>query len=408
MNAMQRSMPDIDLQKLQQLDPAAWSALLQRHTGVTQLRVSAIETEAAGAQQTRYNITLDGYADAITLLGKRSDLQEARFYHYLATDVALAPRCLYSTIGSSDGWVILADAPHDRLPETWLHGDVEEIVRDLADLHAAFWGQKDRLLRQRWLPFLLGGTRQARRESTSQQIETLAEAGSVSLHALRAVEGLAPRWVEASNGLRTLLDLDGWQGVIEEKHLRALGDLLDDPLPLLHPLRELPLTLVHGYPGIYNWRVSLFESRQLVAWQTAAIGPGICDLATFLETFDLLQTDDQQWTLRSTPPISEETMIDCYILRLSAELGSAVDTYAVRRALPAARCLHVLLHWLPRFHKWFAQLPSDIETRRAMWQALNTTSDEDLAQSLYRPIAGLRPYLSETFQRFLRYYYQIQ
>ncbi len=404
---MRASRSDEKLFKLQQLTPEAWTQLLRFNLDSERITVKSVQTEDAGRNQSRYVLTLDGYSDPITLLGRRTTQREANFYANLSEEVeSISPRCWFSHVGSNDGWVVLSDQAHDLPPGEWGSAETLQIISDMAHFHAAYWGQKQLLLSNTWLPFMLG-TRRRKSAHALQHLPKDWNRDVVSEHALRSVEGLAPRWLEAAKGLRMLLELDGWQNVIDEKHLRAMSDLLDDPLPMLHPLRELPLTLIHGYPGIYNWQVSVLDTRTLVDWQQVSIGPGISDVVAFLETFGLLQDGKMNWTVRDKWPVAEETMIDAYILQLSAELGNDALTRQVRQAIPSARCLHILLTWLPRFHQWFDNLPADPRTRRDMWQAINETTDDDLASTVYAPIAGLRPYLAEVFHRFLKSYYHI-
>ena len=394
--------------ELQQLDPNSWTRLLRQTNGVADMQVLSVKTEEAASNYTRYVLEIEGTSDPVTLLGKRTTPREAYFYReFIDPRPRLAPRCWLTHIKDEYGWIVLSDIPHDKRPSDWRSGDVSAMLQNLASQHAMYWGCKETLLEQEWLPFLLGRERRSRRHSSIKKNYPAWTPQAVSEHAMQTVQGLAPRWLEAANGLNTLLDLDGWQGVLGEKHLRAMGDLLDDPLPMLHPLRELPLTLVHGYPGQFNWRVSVLDTHHLVDWQEVAIGPGVCDLMAFIETFGLLHDDQMNWSAREEWPLAEETMIDNYILAISAELGADAQTREMRRAIPAARCLYILLTWLPRFNHWFSQLPTDRIARRDIWQSINRYDEADLAGTLYQPIAGLRPYLRQTFHRFLRSFYQL-
>ena len=394
--------------ELQQLDPNSWTRLLRQNNGIADLNVVKVTTEEAAANYTRYVLQIEGTSDPVTLVGKHTTPREAYFYRELLDRrPLLAPHCWLTHITEQRAWIVLSDTPHDKVPSEWRYGDVSAMVHDLAHQHATYWGRRDLLLAQEWLPFLLGRERKTRKSRSMRKTYPEWSPQTVSEHAMQTVQGLAPRWLEAANGLNTLLDLDGWQGVVGEKQLRAMGDLLDDPLPMLHPLRELPLTLVHGYPGQFNWRVSVLDTRYLVDWQEVAIGPGVCDLMAFIETFGLLQDEQMNWHAREKWPLAEETIIDEYILSISAELGNDAQTRDLRRAIPAARCLYILLTWLPRFNHWFSQLPNDPIARRDIWQAISTYDEADLSGTLYQPIAGLRPYLRSTFTRFLRSYYQL-
>lgn len=67
---------------------------------------------------------------------------------------------------------------------------------------------------------------------------------ALSRHAIHSAGRLAPLFLRAANGLVVMRALDGWPGVMGESHLSAVADLLDDPVPMLAPLLDLPLTLL--------------------------------------------------------------------------------------------------------------------------------------------------------------------
>lgn len=195
--------------------------------------------------------------------------------------------------------------------------------------------------------------------------------------------------------------LDGWPGILSETHLTAVADLLDDPVPMLEPLKSLPLTLLHGNLHSHHWRLTLFQECYLLDWHQAVIGPSVLDLISFTEQFDLLYEDDEKTKLivRRERPLSDETIIDSYLITMSARLGEQFDARAVRRAIPAARCLHVLINWLPAFANWFSQMPN-----KYTWQKVNRLTDAQLAETPFRSIIPFRPYLAGVFQRFLQAY----
>lgn len=403
---MQLSTSKLLLEQLRDRDLDAWTEVVRHNSQLDHLRVQEIKTERSTPQQVRYELDVWGVSDPLTLIGRDATARESYFYKGIAAQFPdLIPTPWLNHWDARDSWLILPDAPHDRLPDQWQAEEVNDMLNDLARFHASHWGQKEKLFSYRWLPLLLGLNR--KNQKSLHKKLSKEERGIVSEHALKSVQGLTDEWLAAAKGLRLLMDVDGWPGVLDERHLRVMADLLDDPVPMLFPLRELPLTLVHGYPGIYNWRVSILDVRTLVDWQSVAIGPGVWDLITFLETFGLLQDNHMAWRVRDKWPLAEETMIDSYLLRLSAELGSSAETRTLRNAIPAARCLYILLTWLPRFYKWFHRLPADLETRRRIWNAINEYDERELAGTIYAPISGLRPYLAETFHRFLKAYYQI-
>jgi hypothetical protein len=92
---------------------------------------------------------------------------------------------------------------------------------------------------------------------------------------------------------------------------------------------------------------------------------------------------------------SEETMVDSYLLRMHFGL-SHFDARAMRQALPAAFCLHVLTTWLPRFADWFRPFLGSPLT----WHSMHRLDDNGLRRVGYARLAGLRGYLSDLFVRF--------
>jgi hypothetical protein len=395
---MTHSAPRIRTEQLRRLDRVAWSALLRQHTGQPGLAVTSVRAGKRTSQRVAYRLTLAGHTDPVVLQGESVSLREAQFYHDLAPTLpAIAPPCLFSYRSSDESWVVLDELPPTVPPAEWSADMVLKIVSALAAMHATHWDNAP-LLRQ--YPWLEGGTPVAPVTSAEPHLSHQAD---------RHVGALAPLWREAQAGVTALLALEGWHGVLEERHLRAAADLLDDPLPMLHPLSQLPQTVLHGYPGIYNWRINpALESYCLTGWHQVARGAGVCDLITFVETFGLLLDDDNVYHLRERWPVTEQTITDHYILELAVRLGAAAETTALRRALPAARCLHVLLNWFPRFHKWVGQLPDDDEGRKLLWQLISTGNPDDPdAPAVFRPIQGLRPFLAETFRRFIQAYHQL-
>jgi len=223
----------------------------------------------------------------------------------------------------------------------------------------------------------------------------------LSEHALSQAGQLAPLFLQAANGLVVMRDLGGWPGILGESHLSAVADLLDDPVPLLEPLRQLPLTLLHGDPNNRRWHVSVFDDQRLTGWQTAAVGPGICDLISFIEQFSLLDDAESAPDLKTRElwPVNEETIIDSYMLALSQRLGHRVNTRALRQAIPAARCLYVLTNWFPHFATWFEEMPN-----KYTWQKVNRMADREFVDTPLQGFMQLRPYLSSVFERFLLAY----
>lgn len=400
----------LDVIQLKRRDPVAWTALLNEVLGSDEIAVTAVGAvplhpaphEKYDYPVLRYILTLADHSDPISFIGKCTNKSEVRFYQKIASEVPdLAPRCLFADLSGEDGWVVLDDVPRHYLPHQWTLPNVESLLHGLTDLHAVFWDQRAKLQRKGLHHFI--GQQRYDWDQLIKGREILFEQGPaavISGHAINSAGRLAPLLLEAANGLAIIRNLGGWPGILGETQMAAAADLLDDPLPMLEPLRNLPPTLVHGNPFNYHWRLTLFDDLRLLDWRKAVIGPGIYDLVHFIEKFDLLYHESSQSTYtRQEWPVSEETMVDSYLLSMSGRLGSKFDARAVRQAIPAARCLHILINWFPYFAKWFSEMPN-----KYTWQKVNRMSDAQLEGTIFEPVIGYRPHLAAVFGRFLRAY----
>ena len=407
--------PRVDVIQLQKRDPAAWSALLSSHIGLEDVVVTAVTAQPLrynasastySRRVTRYLLSLDNHTDPITFIGKRTTPFEAYFYRDLADQLPfVAPRCWFLHVAEDVGWVILDDVPNHVHRDDWTAVDIDDALRNLAQMHAKFWGKIDLQTKSPWLTHFIDKqeityTFEDLRHEQSQYFEE-GPAALLSEHAIQNSGRLAPRLLAAANGLIVMRDLGGWPGVLGESHLAAAADLIDDPVPILEPLLNLPITLLHGNPHTYHWHLTLFDEQRLLDWRDVTTGPGICDLVNFQEQFHLLyaRNGTVYVHVRHDSPATVETIIDSYILSMKAELGSNFDARAFRLALPAARCLHVILNWFPMFASWFDQMPS-----KFTWQRVNRMSDAELIGTSMQPLIGYRPYLRTVFQRFLQAY----
>lgn len=397
--------------QLQRRDPNAWTALLRDHMEIEELVVTAVSAKPinphskSSRRMTRYLLSLAGHSDPISFIGRHIDAVEAAFYTEFAPRLPeLTPDCLFlhQTEPNGGGWAVLDDVPNDISADKWSVADVNAIVEKLAHLHALFNDQMVDLT-SAGLGLLLDRAAYQWESLVAEQAAYFEEgpAAILSEHALSQAGQLAPLFLQAANGLVVMRDLGGWPGILGESHLAAVADLLDDPVPVLEPLRQLPVTLLHGDPNNHHWRVTLFDGQRLTGWQTAAVGPGICDLVSFIEQFSLLEVAESAATLktRSLWPVAEETMIDSYMLALSQRLGNRVNTRALRQAIPAARCLYVLTNWFPHFATWFEEMPN-----KYTWQKVNRMADQEFVDTPLQGFLQLRPYLSDVFERFLLAY----
>jgi hypothetical protein len=327
---------------------------------------------------------------------------EAAFFGEFAPRLLeLAPGYLFlhQAETNSEGWMVLDDVPNDIPPDKWSVADVSAIIEKLALLHAKFMGRTSDLT-SAGLPSLLDRAIYPWESLIAEQAVYFEEgpAAILSEHALSQAGQLAPLFLQAANGLVVMRDLGGWPGILGETHLTAVADLLDDPVPLLEPLRQLPKTLLHGDPSSRHWHLTVFEDQRLTGWRTAAIGPGICDLISFIEQFGVFNAEEEGADLKTRRlwPMNEETMIDSYLLTLSQRLGSQVNTRALRQAIPAARCLQVITTWFPHFATWFDEMPN-----KFTWQKVNRMAPAEFVDTPLQGFMELRPYLSAVFERFL-------
>jgi len=365
----------------------------------------------------RFLLSLAGYQEPLSLVGKRTNAVEALFYEYFAPNFPhFTVKCYFNHIGLDEGWLVLADVHNDHAPETWNPNDIEILIGNLASLHASYWARRE-VLEQYGLPGLFQGyPDQEGSKSGSKGDRAIAEQPPgpmerieqwlqsqhrlLTEHALRtAGPTLAPMLVEAGRGLETLRNYKGWPGIIDERHLVALADLLDDPVPILYPLRQLPDTLLHGEPSSDHWYLTLFDDYYLLDWQKMAIGPGVYDLVSFIDQVVLLPGNSLSNEVIQTDT-AVETMIDSYILAMSGELGSRFDARSTRLAVPAARCLLVLIHWIPRLGGWLREMSYEHE----VWQAMNELPDEALTKAGNVDLITWRKSLALIFDRFLRDY----
>jgi hypothetical protein len=401
----------LDVTQLQRRNPVAWTDLLRLEPELADVVVTAVTaqplykatSESLETHVIRYLLQLDGHSDPISLIGKQTNRNEIIFYRDAAAQVPdLAPRCWFSHLDGGQGWIILDDVPNDYPTAVWSGDDVEAIINELSRLHIRYWQQNNQLHSMGLVHFI--GKRKYDLDQLRQKHEIFFEEGPAAIlseHAIASSGELAPIFLQAANGLAVIQSLDGWPGILGETHMTAVADLLDDPLPMLQPLRDLPVTLLHGNPFNHHWRSPFLGYHRLIDWQKTAVGPGICDLVNFIEQFDLLYAGPTRWPIQMRPewPLSEETMIDSYLLSLSAQLDNSFNARVMRQAIPAARCLHVIINWLPYFAGWFADMPN-----RYTWQKINRMTDDQLVGSMFEPIVGLRPYLTKVFHRFLQAY----
>ncbi|HSH05311.1 MAG TPA: hypothetical protein VLL52_22540 [Anaerolineae bacterium] len=394
----------INIEALKNKDVAAWTALIRQRPPLTTARVSSVVEEKVWpwAHLTRYEISLVGQSDPITLMGIETSETVVHFYQTVAQELrGMVPYCWWAQLDDEDeGWVVVADAADDYRPMVWGQSDVEGVLRRLAEMHSRFWGRYRWLEKQSWMraypgvanaPNLLMSWSERRDEEEEVRH---GRGDLLSAHAVRSAGDLAWELRWAAKGVAVMRDAGGWPSVIDEEVLGALLDLLDDPVPMLQPLRGLPVTFVHGNPFPHHWHVAMDGGEQLLGWQRPLLAPPIIDLVAFCEGFPLVRNHRGQWQLRpfGAPEVSEQTMIDGYLVHMSRLLGTRFNAREMRQALPAARCLHFLIHWCPQIGAWLA--PTDD------WPS-QFNLPQPIRRQDFQTVGVWQTYMAEAADRFL-------
>lgn len=420
---MSASMVKIDELKRQR--PSAWSRLLSQNPATRGTVVTGVKKEPQLLMPNgeRYLLQLAGYEEAAILVGKNTNATEAIFFADLSPHLSsMTPYCWISHVAGDHSWVVLDEVYNDWPMNKWTAVDVESIIDQLILLHSEFW-ERESHLTEFGLETSLSDNFPSSHTSFGVEEEQAFEMkalqpGSqdlrideaqraahpfISEHALNTAGELAPIFQEAASGLQAIQRVGGWPGVLEQEHIVALSDLLDDPVPVLYPLRQAPSTLLHGNPAPKKWFISLFGETILVDWEDIRIGPGIYDLVSFIEQFNIIETPDGAWRQRENWLISEETIVDTYLLGMGHSLGNRFDARAVRESIPAARCFYTIVNWLPRFNKWL-----DLDyVNREVWADYTKMSDQELNELGLGQMASLRPHLASLFQRLLKAYHSL-
>jgi hypothetical protein len=421
----------VDIHQLQRRDPAAWSALLARAATVPGMPapvVTAVVAEPlesvnlaisgepeASRRARRFVLTIDGVSDPVTFVGKRTGVTEALVYQTFGPHLpGILPVCHTLHVAGDRSWIVLDDVPDDFPGCVWTATELDAAAGVLGTTQATATEALEEMgpSAPSWLPHLFQGDAPAALDDLRRRNATLFDDGPgavISDHAIRSARRLAPALLRAANGLVVMRVLRGRPGVLGESHLAAVADLIDDPVPLLGVLADLPATLLHNAAHPYHWRQTMFGEQYLIDWSHAGLGPGIVDLATLLESYPLALRQEGRWSARELSAADEEAALDAYLLAQATELGPRFPARAVRAALPAARCLNVLTQWFPYFASWASDMPD-----KYVWQRVNRM-DEATPGDLATPetamsahglgeLQTLKPYLAGVFQRFLAAY----
>jgi hypothetical protein len=414
----------VGVHELRRLNPVAWTGLLAKEIDQETIVVTAVEREPYGNETNtyRYILSLDGYLEPISFLGKETNREEAQFYRRIASDLpAIAPKCWLAHVEENKNWIVLQEPFNNYIPELWSTDDIEKIIGQMVQLHVSYW-QKESELRQYGFRQLLGQDDPSLQKKSEENPDEAPERsdlqpvsyqhrignwqwgdqGLLSEHAILNAGNILPELIVASESLERIIARGGWPGVFEESHWQAAAELLDDPLPMLYPLRQLPETFINGAISPESWHLDLFGSIELTNWRQSKIGPSVYDLVTFIEQIELKRENDGSFNTRESWPVSEETMVDSYILSMGKHLGSRFSPAASRHSIPAASCLFILTTCLPRLADLLDEQAGESASRQRL---IADSQDEEESTGNSLEVKS-SPYWINQFQRFL-YNYRI-
>ena len=132
---------DYTTRRLQTCDTNAWETFLSHRLDIADLIVEQVTAEQVETRRLRFIIKLAGHSDPITMIGKRRRLWKPVLSPFECSASDSCPTLLVQFADTQSGWIVIDDVPHDRVPTTWLGGDTEDVIRQLARLHTTFWDQ---------------------------------------------------------------------------------------------------------------------------------------------------------------------------------------------------------------------------------------------------------------------------
>jgi hypothetical protein len=308
------------------VDASTLAPLLGRFMGDSGLDVASVRTSplrrgTSGSHLSRVVVRVSGRTDPVRLvlkLDRPGELNEVRFYAHLAGRLPVAtPRVVAAhELDDGRGWLLMEELPTAKPARAWTADDVRAVVRDMATLHAAHWGDP-RLADE--LPWL------GRPDAASLDAEAAA------LHTSLAV-------IEAA-GLPDLLP-----ELIAASRLRRIARVLDRSRELLGPLLAAGTTVVHGDYWVHNVQLLPDGRRVLLDWQGCRLFSGLWEIVYFLDLWHVLG----RRSFRERDPAAEAGIVAVYSEALR-ERGVALGGSELGEALACARLWHPLAHWLPRY-----------------------------------------------------------
>jgi hypothetical protein len=231
--------------------------------------------------------------------------RELAFYQYLAGRVPVRVPPLLATYSGPEGIALLLPAYQPTLPPSeWQEAGYFEASRQLARLHATFWGKTQELAGFTWLKRL-----------PPDYIRKDVPRAVGYWQALRD----QPRFAK-------VLDGETFQWILGLLSRFDTGDEM---------MLDLPVTLCHGDVHTTNLLKDAEGRFVWVDWQEVGPALGPEDLSFFI----------QRASVEAEIPIPRDRMLLAYRDELQSATGEQISLDAVRQVVEAAELRTYLLYW---------------------------------------------------------------
>jgi hypothetical protein len=235
--------------------------------------------------------------------------REVLFYRHIATKVPLGVPRVIDTFLSDDSFVCVLMKAYQPTgySHQWREAQYVSAARQLAHLHAAFWGRTDQLSELPWL----------------KRNRSLVDADS------------GP----AKEQWRNLRDDEQLGAVLTMRYYEMVGSLFNVLQEVQEALRPFPLTLVHGDCHMAN---VLHDRRGRLVWadwQEVGIGIGPGDLSFFLER-----------AYFAGAAVPHQAVTQQYQVSLQMAMGHGLPMPLLLETLCRVELLSWLLSWAPYLH----------------------------------------------------------
>jgi Phosphotransferase enzyme family len=301
------------------------TAGLRRHVGDVSLRIDSVASQPVRFQRPSIgrvrglcvDYHADDKADSCSLVVKepqgitRAGLagagrREVGVYRALAPELPLAtPRLVAASATGS--WMVFDALRPVRDAAAWRPEDYWTALDGLVRLHDRFWGLGEDLAAFPWLGRPLEGDFEVHVTAAAMAIQHIVETGKPA-------------------SLASIPD-----------RMSMLAELTTRADEIIAPLRDEPVTLLHGdyWPGNI---ASVRGGRQVVFdWQLAGIGPAVMDLLAFV-------TKSEWWF--GELPVARTAIVDYYREGVSSRSGISWDEATWDRLWDHALMWRFLQEWV--------------------------------------------------------------